>query len=252
MKLGLGTAGLLLVIFYIFCTAQSIVIHFRSTHLSSDRDKEEEPQLCKKYSCDIQYDESSQKWLEPRLEIRAKGYDIWQRLHSTDIRNLKSASGNRSVVLLGDSISEGWARPYFNLKALRLDPEYEHGPIPSDGQLAEGTVPFAIGGDRIQDLGYRLFELGGMDALRALAPKTIILTIGTNDFGQEEDVMVAVKERQILAKQLQSALPSDTPVPTSCSRLRCHVADCHARGNRRRFGTSAIRHTSSKRSSVMY
>jgi lysophospholipase L1-like esterase len=144
----------------------------------------------------------------------------------------RAATGgtNRTVVLLGDSITEGWARPFFS-PFRYSDPEYEHGPIPSGGQLAEDIVPFAIGGDRIQDLGYRLFQLGGMDALRTLAPKSIILTIGTNDFGQEEDVNVAVKEMEILVKQLQSALPSDTRIvlqaPLPRGRMPCRQQGCN-------------------------
>merc|ERR1719262_405669 len=121
-------------------------MNFGVLHLLSDRLNEEPPPLCQKYSnCEIRFDEDSQKWLEPRPEIKGNGYEIWRRLHSKDISNLQNAT----VVLLGDSITEGWSRPFFS-PFRYSDPAYEHGPVPSGGQLVEGVATFAIGGDRIQ------------------------------------------------------------------------------------------------------
>lgn len=224
-------AGSIVLICYVLCTAHCLVLHFGAVHLLSDRLKEEPPRLCRKYSnCEIRFDEHSQKWLEPRPEIKANGYEIWRRLHSKDISNLRNAAANRTVVLLGDSITEGWARPFFS-PFRYSDPKYEDGPVPSGGQLAKGVATFAIGGDRIQDLGYRLFELGGVVTLQNLSPKAVILTIGTNDFGQEEDIAVAVKEMEILVKQLQATLLSDThfvlQAPLPRGRMPCRHTECN-------------------------
>lgn len=71
-------------------------------------------------------------------------------------------------------------------------------------------LTFAIGGDRIQDLGWRLFEGGGIEAIQKCSPANIVLMIGTNDYGVSEDVSVAEKELYLLLQQLQRAKPADS------------------------------------------
>jgi len=168
---------------------------------------------------------------------------IWRKYHKNDITALQMAANKsvaNSVVLLGDSIVEGLGRqPFSPRRIVNLADKpvpYGSGPAPSGAHLASGAVPFGIGGDRIQDLAYRLFQGGGMDAVKTLAPKTVVLLIGTNDFGQEESVEVAKKEMEIFVKQLQAALPSDTklvlqaPLPRGRQPCRETGGCAHQRG----------------------
>jgi len=147
------------------------------------------------------FDEVSQQWLSPRPELQPETYEQWDKKHLEDMSNLENAVAHKTIVLLGDSITENWARSYdFERKS----------PVTGKGLLTEGVVPFAIGGDRIQDLAYRLFELGGAAALQKLSPTTVIVTIGANDFLFGEDVAIAEKEMEMFVQQLQSALPAET------------------------------------------
>jgi len=249
MSFGLSAAGLVLA-FSIIGTAESL--HISSQPLGV------RPPLCERYhGCDkIMFDEATQKWKEPRPELQTDGrhaevqngarreYLAWQNRHDRDLSMLKKAAENstvaeNTVVLLGDSISEAWERPFFSRgKAItRENRHYPSGPNPNGDSLASGIVPFAIGGDRIQDLAYRLFEGGGMDALKKFAPKTVFLMVGTNDFGMEENVEVAKKELEILVKQLQAVLPSDTHLvlqpPLPRGRQPCRTGNKADRGTGR-------------------
>merc|ERR1719238_279433 len=96
--------------------------------------------------------------------------------------NNAAASGrcNGGTVLLGDSITERWTRPSFSSRNASKATCTNCGSAPT---LQPNVITFAIGGDRIQDLGWRLFQGGGMEALQKCKPAYIVLMIGTNDYG---------------------------------------------------------------------
>lgn len=156
------------------------------------------------------FDASSQTWLDPRPELSDGPRAVWQQRHETDVANLRSAAaaGTCDVVLLGDSITERWNRPSFSER--RYLKEWDCVGCGAAPPLRRGVLTFAIGGDRIQDLAWRLFSGGGIEELKACAPKQVSLMIGTNDYGSNEEVGVAELELRLLAAQLSAALPPST------------------------------------------
>lgn len=221
MRFGVSATGLVLA-FSIIGTTEGIRLggqvvpeNYEIKHPRSSRTR------CEIYSCDQPwYDEVTQKWKEPRQELRGKGgISDWKKAHKIDVANLaKAANETNLVVILGDSITEALGRPTFSPRkasahggyAPRGGGGYETLPTETGLRLTSGVMPFAIGGDGIHDLAYRLFELGGMDALKTAKPKTVMVAIGTNDFGNKEKVQVAKTEMEIFVKQLKAELPSDT------------------------------------------
>lgn len=69
---------------------------------------------------------------------------------------------------------------------------------------------FAIGGDRTEDLAWRLFKGGGATALSGCKPTTVVLLIGTNDYGSGQLAASAGEELLLLIKELRRALPSNS------------------------------------------
>lgn len=149
----------------------------------------------------------TEHWMLPRPEL-TDAREVWQQRHHWDMQALidgASSDGCGKVVLLGDSITERWNRPFFRMSEAVPATCFSCGSAPT--KLQPGVATFAIGGDRIQDLGWRLFEDGGMALVKQCRPRDIVLTIGTNDYGFGEDVTVAEQELELLVKQIQKAKP---------------------------------------------
>lgn len=64
-----------------------------------------------------------------------------------------------------------------------------------------------MGGDRVQDLGWRL-QHGLLSP--ELQPEVIVLLIGTNDLGNGERAEVVLAELGVLVQQLRAARPAAT------------------------------------------
>jgi lysophospholipase L1-like esterase len=144
------------------------------------------------------FDAKTERWMAPRPELDDK--KSWLESHRADLEALSEAAASGTcpdMLLLGDSITENWNR--FVNRSSRFG--FERRP---------GVMTFAIGGDRIQDLGWRLFEGGGIEALQKCSPAHIVLMIGTNEVVCGEDVSVAQKELRLLVQQLQKAKPRDS------------------------------------------
>jgi len=152
-----------------------------------------------------------------RPELNERGAKEWQRLHQFDVdalKRLRLAGGpGRGLVLMGDSITEGWDRPFFRgVPGGNCSSGCGIGTA-ALGVLSSGlgveTRVFAIGGDCIEDLHHRLFVAGGADALREAAPRCVVLTIGTNDL-KHDTAEIAVEELRRLVASLRQALHPST------------------------------------------
>lgn len=108
----------------------------------------------------------------------------FQMLHESFLKRGKE--GKIGVLFLGDSITQGWnsAKPVWDASFGRYDP-----------------ANFGIGGDRTQHVLWRI-ENGELDGI---APKALVLMIGTNNIGYpaEEIVKGDVK----IVEQIRKKLP---------------------------------------------
>lgn len=111
----------------------------------------------------------------------------WRQKHEANVA--RAAQGGCDILLLGDSITEGW-----NSTTLWQDK------FPS-----LSVVNFGIGGDTTANLLWRL-ENGELGNLR---PRIVVLMIGTNNLGRnEDDPPKVVNGIQAIISLLHSRLPS--------------------------------------------
>lgn len=104
----------------------------------------------------------------------------WFTMHAEDVAIAES--GEARIVFLGDSITEGWAGQA----------------IWRDSLAPRGAVNFGIGGDKTQNVLWRL-ENGNAGSL---APEVVVILIGTNNFGlgQTSAPEVALGVRTVVLK----------------------------------------------------
>ena len=128
----------------------------------------------------------------------------WLELHRAQAAEAASADARTRIAFLGDSITEGWLRSGFSDRGLsvaqpRCEAHWRHA--------FSGWHPLnlAIGGDRAQDLGWRL-QHGLLPA--ALQPRAFFVMIGTNDLGNGERWDVAASEVRLVVEQLHAARPT--------------------------------------------
>jgi lysophospholipase L1-like esterase len=84
----------------------------------------------------------------------------------------RAALGGARLVFLGDSITQGW----------RVAPQ-----VWQEHYAAQGALDFGISGDTVQQLAWRI-EQGTLDGL---APKVLVLLIGTNNLPVREPRQLA-------------------------------------------------------------
>ena len=130
----------------------------------------------------------------------------WRTLHRKQVATASAASSATRVVFLGDSITEGWLRSGFSGRVPSVaQPECEA--LFRDFFGAWNPLNLAIGGDRVQDLGWRLQH----GLLRpALSPSVFFIMMGTNDLGAGEEWHVVADELQLVIAQLHAARPTAT------------------------------------------
>ena len=122
---------------------------------------------------------------------RTRDYDwmsvaTWRQRHDANVA--RAAQGDCDILLLGDSITEGW-----NQTTL-WEERYPHLKIAN----------FGIGGDTTANLLWRL-ENGEIGALK---PQVIVMMIGTNNLGRNEDRPAAVVNGiQAIVSVLHARLP---------------------------------------------
>lgn len=110
----------------------------------------------------------------------------WNARHEQYLARAKE--GKCDLLFLGDSITEGWGNndTWKKLYAPR------------------NAVNFGIGGDTTQNVHWRITN----GELEGLAPKAIVLMIGTNNFGLQNDQPADVARGvEALLKQLRTKLP---------------------------------------------
>jgi lysophospholipase L1-like esterase len=88
----------------------------------------------------------------------------WREMHAEDVAI--AANGDVELLFLGDSITEGWPEPTWEKHFSRYKP-----------------ANFGIGGDRTENLLWRLQN----GASGQLDPRVVVLMIGVNNYGFEND-----------------------------------------------------------------
>ncbi|MFM9086680.1 MAG: GDSL-type esterase/lipase family protein [Cyanobium sp.] len=139
--------------------------------------------------------------------------EAWVRKHE-EFCSL-AALGEADVLLLGDSITEGW-----RTGAGRNAWEKEFGTY--------RTANFGISGDRTHQIHWRL-ENGEMGSLH---PKLVILLAGTNNLACKESKEMIVESMELIINALQAMSPAATilllgilPRGRRGSRIRHQVLD---------------------------
>ena len=93
----------------------------------------------------------------------------WMSLHESFVKRAKQ--GNVDILFLGDSITAGWLWGNGGLNIWKRVYEPKH------------AADFGIGWDRTQNVLWRI-ENGELDGIK---PKVVVLLIGTNNCGNEDD-----------------------------------------------------------------
>lgn len=179
------------------------MIHFPETGAGLFRISRFVP-TCEQWSCERPLVSSSDsRWPAPRPELREDDLGRWQRLHQQHVQEAAGSSDGARVAFLGDSITEGWVRTGFSTGGPSTDqPECRELWDASFGEWK--SLNFGIGGDRVQDLGWRL-QNGLMQA--TLRPDLFVVLIGTNDIGVGESAGVTLAEIKVLLGQIHGARP---------------------------------------------
>ncbi|KAL1515986.1 hypothetical protein AB1Y20_002599 [Prymnesium parvum] len=173
---------------------------------------------CHRWSCSTPLlADPAGRWPPPRDDLRAfasaasasarasplplSAFDEWERRHAAHVA--LAARGGARLVFLGDSITEGWQHEGYSPRR-RGAPQPEAAAVWRRCFGAWRPLNLGLGGDRAQDLGWRL-QHGLLPA--ALDPDVFVLLVGTNDIGRGEQPHVAVEEVLTLVRQLHAAKP---------------------------------------------
>ena len=161
---------------------------------------------CRAWSCTAALmSDPSGRWPAPRDDLPADALKRWHKLHERHLAEAESAGDSR-LVFLGDSITEGWLRTGFSTRK-ESEPQPACEVIWNRSFGRWRPMNFGIGGDRAQDLGWRL-QHGLLPPL--LEPDVFVVLIGTNDIGKGETKEVALTEVLTVVRQLHAARPRAT------------------------------------------
>ncbi len=152
----------------------------------------------------------------------------WLRRHTEQMRNasaLLSRLGEREqpVAFTGDSITEGIVRVGFSERFANSMRQ------PRNEEIWKSFFPgpilnFGVGGDRVQDLGWRMQH--GILSLD-FSPRAVVVAIGTNDLGSGEDPDVVADE----IKELVELIYATKRAPVVLSAILPRGADEGTRGS---------------------
>lgn len=111
---------------------------------------------------------------------------VWNQMHESFLKRAKE--GKVDLLFLGDSITQGWGgNPVW---------QKQYAPL--------NAANFGIGGDTTQNVLWRITN----GELEGIAPKAVVLMIGTNNFGLHGDAPEAVvRGNAAILKTLRGALP---------------------------------------------
>ena len=110
----------------------------------------------------------------------------WMKRHESFNERVKQ--GNVDLLLIGDSITQGWEGAGKNVWAKHYAPR--------------NAVNLGIGGDRTQHVLWRL-DNGNVEGI---SPKAAVLMIGTNNSGTNSSVQIA-EGVEAIVKKLRTKLP---------------------------------------------
>jgi lysophospholipase L1-like esterase len=152
--------------------------------------------------------------LEPQDRI---GHKTWQTAHDGNVRDALTAWNNVDVVLLGDSITEGWRGMSLGLPVPEKKPNVPVFESLFDERRGADFQGLALGiaGDRTYHLLWRM-QNGEIPA--NLQPSVWWISIGTNDFGRDlphcspEVVLMGIIR---VVKEMQKLRPGSTIVVNS-------------------------------------
>ena len=129
--------------------------------------------------------------LTPEAEAR------WLALHRQHAAAAAKATSATKVAFLGDSLTEGWVRSGFSGRVASVaQPRCEAIWRETFGHF--NPLNLAIGGDRVQDLGWRL-QRGLLPS--SLTPPVFFVLMGTNDLGSGEHWHVVADELELVLEQ---------------------------------------------------
>jgi lysophospholipase L1-like esterase len=135
----------------------------------------------------------------PNAEAEAR----WLALHREHAAAVAKVPSATRIAFLGDSLTEGWIRSGFSGRAASVaQPQCERIWHETFGRF--NPLNLAIGGDRVQDLGWRL-QHGLLPA--GFDPAVFFVLIGTNDLGSGEEWHVVADELQLMLEQLHAKRP---------------------------------------------
>ena len=166
---------------------------------------------CRRWSCTTPLvDNVLGRWpsprdnLGPRDNLDAAARTRWRAVHDEQMAAARAAAASARVAFIGDSITEGWIRTGFSASQPSVaQPEAEAIWRASFGKYH--AVNLGIGGDRVQDLGWRV-QQGLLAPLKQV--RVVVMLIGTNDLGNGETADVALAELKVLLQQVHAALPA--------------------------------------------
>jgi len=126
--------------------------------------------------------------------IPAPRDEKWMARHAGFVQ--EAQKGGIDILFLGDSITDGWRNKGSNVWNKYYAPRR--------------AANFGIGGDRTQHVLWRM-EKGELDGIK---PKVVVLMIGTNNTGKENDagkirntVLETIAGVQAVVKELRAKLP---------------------------------------------
>jgi len=118
----------------------------------------------------------------------------WLDIHTKLVETVRTASGPVDVVLLGDSIVQGfgggWNGPNFNPAWKRLFANYT-------------ALNLGISGDKVENILWRL-DHGAVDGLRA---KAVVLLVGINNHPRQDNAASIAEGIGLCVRNLRQRLP---------------------------------------------
>jgi len=127
---------------------------------------------------------------EAAPRVREYGWmstSVWKGMHEGFLKRAKE--GKCDLLFLGDSITQGWG----------------NNEVWKKSYAPRNAVNFGIGGDTTQNVLWRI-QNGELDGL---APKVVVLMIGTNNFGLHGDAPADVaKGVAAITRTLREKLPA--------------------------------------------
>ena len=160
---------------------------------------------CRRWSCTSPLvRDAADRWPSPRDNLDDDARKRWRAVHAEQMTAARAAASAR-VAFVGDSITEGWIRTGFSATQPSV-PQPEAEAIWRESFARRyNAVNLGIGGDRVQDVGWRV-QQGLLAPLQLV--RVVVLLIGTNDLGNGEAADVALAELKVLLQQVHAALPA--------------------------------------------